>query len=80
MKVPLQLNGLVSMNKWKLLNIIIICWALFAVGLSLSIMAPFYPRETLDRGVSVTVSGKNLRRFSNKGRIDPIHHIVKPND
>jgi len=57
MKVPHQLNGLLSMNKRKLLNIIIICWADFAVGLSLSIMAPFYPRETLDRGVSVTVSG-----------------------
>ena len=38
-------------------NIAILCWAQLAVGLSLSIMAPFYPSEALKRDVSITISG-----------------------
>ena len=42
----------------KIINVSLLCGAVFAVGLSLSIMAPFYPSEALKRDVSITMSGE----------------------
>ena len=38
-------------------NLILICWAVFITGLSLTLITPFYPTEALAKGVSVTQTG-----------------------
>ena len=41
----------------NLVNLILICLGVFVTGVSLTLLAPFYPNEALAKGVSVTQSG-----------------------
>ena len=45
------------MESKELLNILLICCAVFSGGVSVSLLSPFYPKEALAKGVSVTCSG-----------------------
>ena len=40
-----------------IVNLILICLGVFVTGVSLTLLAPFYPNEALAKGVSVTQSG-----------------------
>ena len=46
-----------KMESKELLNILLICCAVFSGGVSVSLLSPFYPKEALAKGVSVTCSG-----------------------
>ena len=43
----------------QVVNILLLCLTVFATGLSLSILAPFYPSEAIERNISVTLSGNS---------------------
>ena len=53
---PLQISIIEKINM-KIINIILICFATFLAGLSLSILTPFYPTEALSKGVTVSQTG-----------------------
>merc|ERR1711892_530308 len=46
-----------KMESKELLNILLICCAVLSGGVSVSLLSPFYPKEALAKGVSVTCSG-----------------------
>ena len=41
----------------KILNLLIVACKYFLVGVSLSLLSPFYPTEALGKGVSVSLTG-----------------------
>ena len=40
-----------------MINLVLICSSVLSAGISLSLLSPFYPKEALTKGVSVTQSG-----------------------
>ena len=46
-----------SMQVQKVVNLLLVSSSAFLAGVSLSLLAPFYPDEALLKGVSVTKSG-----------------------
>ena len=45
------------MGAKTVINLVLICWAVFITGVSLTLITPFYPTEALAKGVSVTQTG-----------------------
>ena len=45
------------MRAKTVINLVLICWAVFITGVSLTLITPFYPTEALSKGVTVTQSG-----------------------
>ena len=58
-----------KMKDKNIINISLLCSTVFVVGVSLNIPVPFYPKEALHKGVSVTQSGTQTlhepKRFYN---------------
>ena len=46
-----------KMESKQIFNCFLICCAVLSSGVSISILSPFYPKEALAKGVSVTCSG-----------------------
>ena len=45
------------METKQIINFFLICCSVLSAGISLSLLSPFYPKEALSKGVSVTESG-----------------------
>ena len=45
------------MGAKTVINLVLICWAVFITGVSLTLITPFFPTEALAKGVSVTQTG-----------------------
>ena len=74
------------MKDKNIINISLLCSTVFVVGVSLNIPVPFYPKEALHKGISVTQSGRKSGVARTKEIINIIDfitqivHIVRQSD